>query len=500
MGRRSRILKNQNPLTIFLMFTIVTAAVFTILTAPYIFKDNYVWIMRLSFLLACFVGVIRKKQDFLVFLFVVSLSFSALNINVEKYFPELGYFVPWIAPSDILLFLMLIFELMKISAGKSKVLLPLEGNRAFLILIGSFLFSYIVIAPKYFIYQSSGIFLLLCVIRGYLVFMYFYNYLNTVVRYKVVLASFAFVVMMQFAFMVYQWLTGDVFTIIRFAYETLDDIRIEEYGVTRIAFGTFNFPSIAAGVMVIIFAISIAFTALQDANSKAISICRYLIMIFSPICVLLSGARVALVAMLLITPIIFLIMAMRYRLKTFRKLAIYFLLLIVFIGSIAMIASPLVQHWTKRFSYEDFVENSLRFRLLNYKIGMRALSDHPIVGVGWGNGDKYSSNYVKGSEEELYTVGLHNGYVGILVENGILGLIIYLFWYISLLKASFRKNKNYDQSSQFAFLAGIFTITVIQMILVDTNGIFLRNQTEYMHYCVCLGFLRGYDEIMRKNI
>jgi O-antigen ligase len=121
--------------------------------------------------------------------------------------------------------------------------------------------------------------------------------------------------------------------------------------------------------------------------------------------------------------------------------------------------------------------------------------------VGWGNGDNFAYKLLKTSREgALYSVGLHNGYVTIFVENGLIGLCIYLFWYISLLRASSRINNNSDKAYQFAFLTGVFTITLIQMILVDTQGVFLGNQAEYMHFCVCLAFLRGYDDIVKKQL
>lgn len=496
---KNKIIKKQQPLIVVLFLIIVGAAVFTILIAPYLFKENYVWMMRLSLLLAFFIGAMREKEDFCIFLFIVSLSFSALNINVQKYLPGLAYFMPWIAPSDILLSLMLIFKFSKMSITKSKILFPASMNKAFLILIGMLLFSYLVVARKYFVYQSSGISSLLSVIKGYLVFIYFYNYLQTVRRYRVVLASCAFVVTVQFAFMLYQWLSGDVFTVIKFGYERLEDTRINEYGAARIAFGTFNFPSIAAGIVTMILPISIAFTTLKDVQTRVSIFCKYIIMILSPLCILLSGARVALVAMFFATPIILSITALRYKLKNARTMVAYFVLVVVCIGSVGMIRSPLSKHWQGRFSYENLIESSLEFRLLNYKIGKRAFEDHPIFGVGWGNGDKYAFKHLKSGEEELYTVGLHNGYVAIIVENGILGLVIYLFWYISLLRASFRNNRNYDQPYQYAFLGGIFAITIVQMLLVDMGGIFLRNQTEYMHFCLFLGFLRNYDEIVKSQ-
>lgn len=478
-------------------------ATFLVLLAPNNIKAGYILFMYLFFIMVAIFAVVRKKQEFLIFIFIVSLSFTAFNINIKKYLPILGYYVPWITIADILLLFMVIIELVKISMRKSKLIYPSVVNKPFLLLIGSIIFSYLFVAPNYYSGQfsgySTGLFSLILVMRGYLIFLYFYNYLDNINKYKIVIISFAFVVMMQFGFMLYQWLTGDFLSLINIVYDTIDDSRIEKYGIARKAFGTFNFPSIAAGVLIIIYPISIAFTTLKITKNKVLTSCKYLIIIFTPFCILLSGGRVALAAMFFVSPITLLIIAKRYRQNKLNKYLIVLLLSTVFIGLIASGTLPLIEHWRERFSYEVFVENSLNFRLLIYKIGMRALQSQPLLGVGWGNGDTYSFHLLKNNEVDLYTVGLHNGYVSILVENGLMGLYIYFIWYISLLRASYRYNNNYDLSAQFAFLGGIFTMVIIQMILIDTQGVLLRNQAEYMHFCLCLSFLRGYDDIIKHS-
>ena len=499
----NKTLLNKNIFFIILIIITLAITTFLLLLAPNNIKAGYVLFMYLFFIMVAIFAVVRKKQEFLIFIFIVSLSFTAFNINIKKYLPILGYYVPWITIADILLLFMVTIELVKISMRKTKLIFPLAINKPFLLLIGSILFSYLFVAPHYYSDQFSGytpgFFSLILVIRGYLIFLYFYNYLDNTNKYKIIIMSFAFVVMMQFGFMLYQWLTGDFLSLINIVYTTIDDSRIEKYGIARKAFGTFNYPSIAAGVIIIIYPISIAFTTLKITKSKVLTLCKYLIIIFSPFCILLSGGRAALVAMFFVAPIILLIIAKRYRQNKFNKYIIAFLLSTIFIGLLASGTLPLIEHWKERFSYEVFVENSLNFRLLIYKIGMRALESNPLLGVGWGNGDTYAFDLLKNKEVALYTVGLHNGYVSILIENGIIGLCIYFIWYISLLRASYRYNNNYDLSAQFAFLGGIFTMVIIQMVLIDTQGVLLKNQAEYMHFCLCLSFLRGYDNSIKHS-
>jgi O-antigen ligase len=289
-------------------------------------------------------------------------------------------------------------------------------------------------------------------------------------------------------------------TLVNMVYKSLEGTPIEKYGVARKAFGTFNFPSIAASVITIIYPIPIAFISLSRAKNRCLKLCLYFVIILSPICILLSGMRGALIAVFLFIPATLLLMGRRYGQKQLKVRLAAFAATVLLFGLLSLAVLPVTEHWKERFSREDFVQNSLNFRLLIYKIGIRSLSFNPLLGVGWGNGDKFSLNLLKGNAElELYTTGLHNGYIAILIETGIIGLAIYVLWYILLLRASFRKINSRNRSDQFAFLGGVFVIIVIQMLLVDTQGAFLRTQAEYMHFCLCLSFLRGFDDIAKED-
>jgi O-antigen ligase len=451
--------------------------------------------MQLILIICCVFVIVKRKKDFLIVLFIISLSFSAFNINLTKYSPGIGYFIPWIAISDLLLGVMVSVELIKICMLKSTVKFPIKGNKSFIILIGSLVFSYLVMAPEYYVYQSNGFYSLLCVIKGYVILIYFYNYFSNIDKYKVVVVSFAFVTVMQFGFMVYQWVSGDVYSFINLFYKTLEGTPIENYGATRKAFGTFAYPSIAAGVIIIIYPVAIAFSTMRNRNNISVIISKYIIIFLAPVCILLSGMRIGLIAMFIIIPFLLYILIKYYGVIGKNKLII-FPTLAALIALIFMSVTPLSEQWKDRFSKEDFLENSLSFRLLMPKIGMRSLDINPLFGVGWGNGDKYAVNLLKPGEEELYTVGLHNGYVAMVVENGIIGLIIYIAWYVSMFMACIRKNTNYDTKLQFAFLGGVIIIIIIQSLLVDVQGILLRTPAEYYYFCVCLAFLRGYDDLV----
>ncbi len=68
----------------------------------------------------------------------------------------------------------------------------------------------------------------------------------------------------------------------------------------------------------------------------------------------------------------------------------------------------------------------MRVELLQY--GLRIWGDNPILGVGFGNGPEHMIRYWGSS------VSVHNLFLGVAVETGILGLCVFLYIYYIVLK------------------------------------------------------------------
>jgi hypothetical protein len=155
---KTKLFLKQNIFGILMMLISIVFSVFLILFAPEYVKLNYLLFLYLFLFIVFLIMISKRKQDFLVFLFIISLSFTGFNINAKRYFPLLGNLIPWITIADLLLLVMVITELLKQSIKRSEIVIPRFVNKAFLLLIASFIFSYIFVAPKYFTYQSTGIF------------------------------------------------------------------------------------------------------------------------------------------------------------------------------------------------------------------------------------------------------------------------------------------------------------------------------------------------------
>ncbi|MBN2543658.1 O-antigen ligase family protein [bacterium] len=116
-------------------------------------------------------------------------------------------------------------------------------------------------------------------------------------------------------------------------------------------------------------------------------------------------------------------------------------------------------------------EQSYAERKIMYTVGLKIIRDFPVLGVGL---NAYSSIYPKYIEMWRYiSKYLHNQYIQITVEMGILGLILFLFLLISVLLKQFLgilKHKNMNR----VLLTGLFCaqIAVTLHIAVDFDWAF----------------------------
>jgi O-antigen ligase len=107
-------------------------------------------------------------------------------------------------------------------------------------------------------------------------------------------------------------------------------------------------------------------------------------------------------------------------------------------------------------------EVSLRGRMSEYEVGIRMFLDHPILGIGF---DNYAANYLKysmqiGLDPRRTERSAHSLYIQVLAEEGILGLIMFIFvlysTFNSLIKARTLLNK--ISLNEYADLALAFEI------------------------------------------
>ena len=97
-------------------------------------------------------------------------------------------------------------------------------------------------------------------------------------------------------------------------------------------------------------------------------------------------------------------------------------------------------------------------RLSFYSNALKIIKESPIIGKGIGSWKYESLKNNKDSRERiLSSYYTHNDFLQIIVELGILGILIYMYFIISLLKSLFR-NFNSEESKIFFFIPIIYLL------------------------------------------
>ena len=183
-------------------------------------------------------------------------------------------------------------------------------------------------------------------------------------------------------------------------------------------YGTFPHPNVLAGYLVIVMTLIISNIKYQISNIK-----KWLLifsLIAGTIALLLTLSRVAIVVWLLVMGSWFI--------ATFRKkFIIYHLSFIIFLIVGSILLSPLPSRFASitTVDKESFV---LRQQLNNSAIEM--FKQSPILGVGLNNFLVNLPRYQKPQAGPLFLQPVHNIYLLILAETGIVGFV-FLLWFIS---------------------------------------------------------------------
>lgn len=94
-----------------------------------------------------------------------------------------------------------------------------------------------------------------------------------------------------------------------------------------------------------------------------------------------------------------------------------------------LIVVMLIPGFSQRFadisfsSHDDGTVSTLDQRLMYWQAALEVQQQSPILGVGFGVG-----RYVVGEYRGMYPNMIHNDYISVLLETGILGLVLFLLW------------------------------------------------------------------------
>lgn len=209
------------------------------------------------------------------------------------------------------------------------------------------------------------------------------------------------------------------------------------YGAHRYAgfYGDSNFLAIA-----LILLIVCSYITIKSENNKFFIILGYFSILISIPLIFVGMSRGGLIGLALILLVI--ISDLR---KTNKK--VYVIILVCFllsIGSVLENFSDLFSSISSRFLNEsDSDEYSTLARIYGIQSALNVLTNYPIVipfGIGLGNTVPAASEYVKYGC--FYKAEIHNTFVSMMYEGGLIMVSIYLYIYIKVFRSLY-KYRNY---------------------------------------------------------
>lgn len=153
----------------------------------------------------------------------------------------------------------------------------------------------------------------------------------------------------------------------------------------------------------------------------------------------------------LMAVVIFCILKSKRKLASFAVMAAMALLVAIFAPS---------SYWNEIKSITDTSEATANSRLNYWKAAFGMFLDHPVTGVGAGNGPIHMPYYVSGVRDPATQWGrtFHGTLPLVLAETGALGMLCYLMMLFVSFKTLIRVQKRYThdhQSNQWTFASGL---------------------------------------------
>tara|TARA_B110000263_G_C15284656_1_gene500111 strand:+ start:360 stop:1619 length:1260 start_codon:yes stop_codon:yes gene_type:complete len=202
--------------------------------------------------------------------------------------------------------------------------------------------------------------------------------------------------------------------------------------------------------------------------------------------VLLLGSRTAYV-ILFVVLIVFLGMFFinkNKEIRNFIKLYLALLTLSLLFSTISL-GTKNDAHVVNRISTIDFYETSTNTRLRYYKHGIKQFIFNPFIGVGLGNWKIVSVDYDKENIiSYIIPYTMHNDFLEVAAELGLLGLLVYLLIYFFTLKHSWEL---YNRVKANPIIAIVPTCLLIWLVDSNLNFPFTRStQLFYLAFIIAL--------------
>jgi len=153
-----------------------------------------------------------------------------------------------------------------------------------------------------------------------------------------------------------------------------------------------------------------------------------------------------------------------------------FILPLVLILLIALIPAFGQRFADLSFGNQSLVDSGSTFsaRLQYWQAALSLFPDHPILGVGLGVG-----RYRVGDLRGLYPFMIHNDYVSVLLETGLIGFILFILWNYQWVRQLIKINGTMIENEQNLIALAVLTVFVSSLVMRITDNIILDSYDMY---------------------
>ena len=194
-------------------------------------------------------------------------------------------------------------------------------------------------------------------------------------------------------------------------------------------YATFPHPNVLAGYLLV--SIILVWSFVLKSNQRWVQLFGVVSLIISSIALLLTFGRVAILLWLFL--VLFIVGRNIFKMaKTFR-IRVFFVFLLA-MGLIILSTSPLVHEISLRFLQTSLSDESVTERTELLSASLKMMQAHPFIGVGLDNFIPALAPLQKPMPLGLYLQPVHNIFVLVLAETGIVGFVLFIWFLVVTVK------------------------------------------------------------------
>ena len=132
-------------------------------------------------------------------------------------------------------------------------------------------------------------------------------------------------------------------------------------------------------------------------------------------------------------------------------------------------------------------QNTVEYRHINLQAGLKAFPKHPLFGTGYGEFAKLMNQNAGGLDinEKTLSSGNENTWLGILVDLGLIGLVLYVMIFVLLIRCNIQVLRRYDGEEPLARPFAVLALAMVVYLVINWSTGDLR----FHLYDPCFAFL-----------